>query len=107
MVWQMRDLLRESPWYGAPMAGVLIFAAVLHHQLQRPGPGARRRALLFGVAVVALLATGVAVAFGYSLVRLLCGGAPSFDAFWVCSAVAAAGLAAWLWFRFVQLLRQT
>lgn len=105
MAWQLRELLGENPWYAAPMAGVLILAAFLHHQLQRPGMAARRRALLFGVGSVALIATGVAVAFGYSFVRLLREGSPSFDIVWICSGVAAGVLASWLWFRFVRLLQ--
>lgn len=106
MAWQIRDLLRESPWYGAPMAGVLLFAGILHHQLQRPGTTARRGALLFGVGSMALVATGLAGAFGYSSVRLLRAGTLSFDIAWTCSAVATGALTAWLWFRFARLLRR-
>jgi hypothetical protein len=104
--WQMRDLLRESPWYGVPMLGVIIFAAVFHHFIQRPGAAAKKRALLFAVGIVAVVATGVFVAFGFSFVRLLRSGALSFDAVWSVSAVAAGALATWLWFRFVRLLRK-
>lgn len=105
--WQTRDLLHESPWYGAPMLAVLIFAAVFHYLLQRPGVGAKRRALLFGVGTVALVATGVFAAFGFGFVRLIRSEASSFNIIWFVSALAAGALAAWLWFRFVRLWRQT
>ena len=107
MAWQLRGLMAESVWYVVPAFAVLVFAGILHVMLQRPAPSSRRRALLFGVATVALLATGLFAAFGYSFIRLLRGGTPSFDAVWICSAVATGALAAWLWFRFVRLLRHT
>ena len=106
MLWQMRDLLRQSPWYGVPILVTLIFVAVFQYLFQRPGVGAKRRALLFGVGIVALVATGVFTASGYSLVRLLNSEAPSFDAVSGISAIATGVLAVWLWFRFLRLLRQ-
>jgi hypothetical protein len=104
--WQMHDLLEENPWSGAPMLAVLIFAAIFQHLLQLRGIGAKRRALLFGVGSVALIATGVFAVFGFSSFRLLRSGAPRFDIVWSVSAVASGALSAWIWFRFVRLLRQ-
>jgi hypothetical protein len=107
MAWELRGLMTESIWYVMPAFAVLVFAGILHVLLQRPSASSRRRALLFGVAVVALLATGLFAAFGYSFIRLVRGGAPSFDPVWICSAAVTGALASWLWLRFVRLLRQT
>src|SRR5258708_31810225 len=104
--WQMRSLLAESPWYGVPMFAVLLFAAVLHHLLQRPGAATRRRGLLFGVGAVALLATAAFAVFAWSSIRLWMRGSWSFDAIWVVGALGAGALATWLWFRFYQIVRQ-
>lgn len=105
--WQMRDLLAESVWYALPMVAVFIFAAVVHLLLQRPGVPARRRALLFGVGIVATVASFVFAAFVWSLIRLLVRDAWSFDAVWTLGAVGAGALAVWLWFRFYRIVRQT
>jgi len=107
MAWQSRGLMADSFWYVVPAFAVLLFAGVLQVLIQQPGVTSRRRALLFGVGTVALLATSLFAAFGYSFYRLLRGGAQSFDAVWICSAVATGALATWLWFRFVRLLRHT
>ena len=104
MAWQLRDLMPESVWYVVPAFAVLVFAGIIHVFLQRPGATSRRRALLFGVGTVALLATCLFAALGFSFIR---GGAASFDAIGVCSAVATGALASWLWLRFVRLLRPT
>ena len=104
MACQLRDLIAESVWYVVPAFAVLVFAGILHVFLQRPGASSRRRALLFGVGTVALLATGLSVALGFSFIR---GGAASFDAIGICSALATGTLASWLWLRFVRLLRPT
>jgi len=106
MASESRALMAESVWYVVPMFAVLVFAGVLHAFLQRPAAGSRRKALLLGVATVAILATGVFVAFGYSFIRLFRGGAQNFEAVWICSGVAAGALAAWLWLRFFRLLKQ-
>ena len=103
VAWQLRGLAAESIWYVVPAFAVLVFAGVLQVWLQRPTSRARRRGLLFGVATVALLASGLFAALGFIIIR---GGAPSFDIIGLCSAVATGLLAAWLWFRFVRLLRQ-
>jgi len=75
--------------------------------LQRPGAAAHRRALLFGVGGVALLASVVFAAFAWSFIRLLMRGSWSFDAIWIVGALGAGALAAWLWFRFYRIVRQT
>jgi len=107
MAWELRDLFGESLWYGVPMFAVLIFAAVVHWLLQRPGVGARRRALIFGVGVVATVASLVFAAFVWSFIRLLVRGSWSFDAVWTVGALGAGALTVWLWFRFFKIVRQT
>ena len=99
--------VRENLWVYLPMGAVFLFASVLFVWLRPPSSGARRRGLLFGLGAVALFATLVFAAFAYSLLRLLASGAASFDIVWSCSAVAAGALAAWLWSRFIRILRQT
>ena len=106
MAWELRPLISESVWYVAPIFAVLVFAGILHAMLQRPGSGSRRRALLFGVATVASLATAAFAAFGYTFIRLVRGGAQNLEVFWICSGVAAGALSAWLWLKFFRLLRQ-
>jgi len=71
--------IAESPWLFAPAGAVLVFAGVLHFWLRRPGDRARRRALLFGVGAVALVASAVFMAFVWSFVRLLLRGAWTFE----------------------------
>ena len=107
LAWQMRSPLAESPWYGVPMLALLVFAAVFHHLLQQPGGVGRRRALLFGVGAVALLASAVFAVFAWSFVRLVVGGSWSIDVVWTVGALAAGALAVWLWFRFYRIVRQT
>ena len=104
MAWQTRGLAAESIWYVLPGFAVLVFSGVLQVWLQRPTVRARRRGLLFGVATVALLASGLLASLVFSLVR---GGASSFDTVGLCSAVVTGLLAAWLWLRVVRILRQT
>jgi hypothetical protein len=104
--WQSRGLLAESLWYGAPMLGGLIFAAVFHRLLQRPDGAGRRRALLFGIGVVAFLASVVFGAFAWTCLRLVTHGSRSFDGVWIAGAVGAGALAVWLWFRFYRIARQ-
>lgn len=99
--------IAETPWLYVPAGAVFLFAGVLHFLLRRRGAGAHRRALLFGVGIVAALATIVFAAFGLSFVRLVSRDSASFDIVWIVGAVAAASLAAWLWFRFYRLVRQT
>jgi len=99
--------IAENPWLFTPAAAVFVFAGVLHLLLRRQGAGARRRGLLFGVGVVALLASVVFAAFVWSFIRLLTRGSWSFDAIWIVGVVGAGALAAWLWFRFYRIVRQT
>ena len=97
--------IAENPWLYTPAGAVLVFAGVLHFLLQRRGTGSRRRALLFGVGVVTVLATAVFAAFAFSFVRLKSRGSSSFDVVWIVGALGAASLAAWLWFRLYRLVR--
>jgi len=104
--WEMRSEMAENIWNALSAFAVLVFAGVLHVLQQQPGVAAQRRAQLFGLGTVASFATVVSAAFVYSFIRLPREGAVSFDTLWICSGVAAGTLAAWLWLRFVRLLRQ-
>ena len=99
--------IAESPWLFVPAAVVFVFAAVLYFLLRRPGDGARRRALLFGVGVVAIVASAVFAAFVWSFARLLLRGSWSFDAVWTVGTLGAGSLTVWLWFKFYKIVRRT
>ena len=62
--------------------------------------------ILFGVGVVALLATTIFVILGYTLICVVPYAAGSFDTVGTCTALAAGALSGWLWFRFFRLMRQ-
>jgi hypothetical protein len=99
--------IAESPWLFAPAAAVFVFAGILHFWFRRPGNNSRRRALLFGVGTVAVLASAVFAAFVWTFARLLMRGSWSFDAVWILGAFGAGALTLWLWLRFYRILRQT
>ena len=107
LAWQMRSLVSESLWYGAPVLAVLVFAAVLQPLLKRSSTAALRRALLLGVGVVAVLASAVFAGFAWSFVLLLARDSWSFDAVWAVGALAAGAVAVSLWLRFYRIVRQT
>ena len=98
--------IAENPWLFAPAAMVLLFAGVLHLLLRREGAAARRRALLFGVGIVAVLASAVFGAFAYSFIGVLVRGSWSFDVVSIVAALGAGWLATWLLFRFYRIVRQ-
>src|SRR5262245_61418116 len=103
MIEPLLKTIAESPWLFAPAAAVLVFAGVLHFWLRRPGDSSRRRALLFGVGTVAVVASAVFAVFVWSFVRLLLRGSWSFDAVWMVGALGAGALAFWLWFKFYRI----
>ena len=92
-----------NPWLYVPAFMVLVFAGIVGLLLRRSST--HRRGLLFGVGSVAVLTTGIFATYGYSFVRLARRGGESFDPVWIISAIATAGLALWLWSRFIRLLR--
>src|SRR5258708_39002762 len=98
--------IAENPLLFVPAAAVLLFAGVLHLLLRREGAAARRRALLFGVGIVALLASIVFAAFAWSLLRLLVRGAWSFDPVWIGGALWSGPLSDWRWLGISWLVRQ-
>ena len=104
---QLLHDIAESAWLYVPAGAVLLFAGVLAALLQRRDAVARRRALLFGVGVMAALATLVFAAFGFSFIRLVLHESASFDVVWIVGAIGTASLAGWLWFRFYRLVRRT
>lgn len=89
---ELYSSVTSHPWLYAPAGGVLVFAGIPHFMLRRPAPSAQRRGFLFGVGFIAVMATGVFAAFGYSFVRLVALGSTTFDLVWSVSAIATGAL---------------
>jgi hypothetical protein len=104
--WQMRSFIAENPWFAVPSFAVLVFAGVMLVISQRPEPNAKRRGQLFGVGVVALLASAVFTAFVLGFIRQMHDGVRSLDIGAISAAPIAGALAGWRWFRFVRLVRE-
>jgi hypothetical protein len=92
--------IHEEEWLlWVPIFAVSVFAVVLQLLLTRTAPGARRHALMFGIGVIAVLASIVFGMFFYTFIRVsLRGNWAPFDLQWILGAIGSAALTVWLWF---------
>ncbi len=99
--------IAENTWLYVPAACVLVFAGVSALLLRMKSSKVQRWVRLFGLGMVAALATLVFGAFAFSFIILQPGKwlFPS-DAVWITGGIFAGCLATWLWVKFCGLCRQ-